>query len=120
MTRPAGCGFNGHVRRLPGWPAAVCLAALVIALFVAALAPLSLPLVPERPSPSTHDDGVGATPVHAAAADLTVAPAGAPTPSTTANRCLFVSFLLQSSRFVTERSSGLPATVRASPAVLRV
>ena len=109
--------FHGFVRGALGRLAA---ALLVVLLAGPDVAPGSLSVAGERAASSAHDDGMAATPTHAASASLAVAPATVAAPPASATERVLVSFHPLVCRIVTDSTSRLPVAVKPAPTILRV
>ncbi len=112
-----GMRFHGFVRRVLGRLAAALLIALLAAPEVA---PGSLSVAGERAASSAHDDGMVATPTHAASANMAIAPAAVAAPPASATQRVLVALHPLLCRIVTDGTSRLPVAVKPAPTVLRV
>jgi hypothetical protein len=104
---------RGSLRRLA--------AAILMALLAwPVAAPASPPVTREQPVRSAHSDGMTATPAHAAAAEVAIAPAGMAAPPASAIERVVVSNHPLVCRTTADRPTRRPAAVKPAPTVLRV
>jgi hypothetical protein len=96
-------------------------AALLVALLAGPdVAPDSISVVGQRAASSAHDDGIAATPTHAASANLAIAPASVAAPPASATERVLVNFHPILCRIITDTTCRLPVAVKAAPTILRV
>ncbi len=109
--------FHGSVRGVLGRLTA---ALLIVLLAGPGAAPGWLSVADTPAAPSTHDNGMAATPPPAVSVDPAAAPVGVAASPASAPQRVLVRFHPLLSRIVTDGTSRLPIPVKPAPTVLRV